>query len=101
MLMSALLLTGCATNSADLFDPDWAEVMTSTGSRDEVDPTRLPTFGPGADADPIALDGDGPIRMSVEQVVMRALSRNRDLRVARLTPEITGAFETIERGRFE
>lgn len=46
-------------------------------------------------------DGDGPLSVSVEQAVLLALSRNRELAVQQISPIIAGAFEQIERGRFD
>ncbi len=39
--------------------------------------------------------------LSVEQAVLLALRHNRDLHVRQITPVIRGAFEQIERGRYD
>lgn len=41
------------------------------------------------------------LELSIEDAVLRALSGNRELRVQRLEPVITGAFEAIARSRFD
>lgn len=44
---------------------------------------------------------DAPIELSVEEAALLALQNNRDLRVQRFNPVITGTFEDIERGIFD
>lgn len=41
------------------------------------------------------------LELSVEEAVLMALQRNRDLKVRRFEPEIAATFEDIERGRFD
>lgn len=54
------------------------------------------------DADPpFDPPAEGPVDLSVEQAIMLVLKNNRDLTVRRITPLINGAFERIERGRFD
>lgn len=50
---------------------------------------------------PEALIHEGVLELSVEQAVMLALAHNRELVVAQWQPVINGAFEQIERGRFD
>ena len=40
-------------------------------------------------------------RLAVEEAVLMVIENNRDLRVQRLTPQITATFEQIERGVFD
>lgn len=44
---------------------------------------------------------DQKVVLTVEEVVLSALQNNRDLRVERLTPQITATFEDIERGVYD
>jgi len=79
---------------------------------DKVEYEQLPV-GPDLKVEPVELqieDGlsplsavlaDQPIKLSVEQAVMMALTNNRDLQVERHGPVITGTFELIERGDFD
>ena len=43
----------------------------------------------------------GPLRLSREEAVLMALRNNRSLAIQQLTPEVRGAFETIERARYD
>jgi len=42
-----------------------------------------------------------PLELSIEEVVVRVLQNNRELRVQRLNPVIAGTIEQIERGAFD
>lgn len=53
-----------------------------------------------SDALPVA-DPQGSLRLSLEEAVLYALRYNRDLTVQQLAPQITGAFEAIERSAFD
>jgi outer membrane protein TolC len=68
-----------------------------------IDPIRAPSpwLREPAAAEPVAVSEEGPLELSVEKTVMLALAGNRDLRVRNLDPLIAGAFELIERGRFD
>jgi outer membrane protein len=44
---------------------------------------------------------EGGYRLAVEEAVLMVIENNRDLRVQRLTPQITATFEQIERGVFD
>lgn len=44
---------------------------------------------------------DGKVELTVEQAVFSAITHNREIAVSRHQPVITGAFEMIERGRFD
>ncbi|HEX5513152.1 MAG TPA: TolC family protein [Gammaproteobacteria bacterium] len=46
-------------------------------------------------------ESQGPLRLSLEEAVLYALRYNRGLTVQQLTPQITGAFEAIERAAFD
>lgn len=100
-------LSGCARSAIDAFEPDWGRALDA--ERDRFRPVPTPVFElggqpvdavgawPNADAQPQT----GPLELSLERTVMLALARNPDLRVAELTPAITGAFELVERGVFD
>jgi len=47
------------------------------------------------------MKNNGPMAVSIEQAVLLALSHNRDLVVKQFEPVIAGAFEWIERGRYD
>lgn len=48
-----------------------------------------------------AANPQGPLSLSLEEAVLYALRYNRDLTVQQLVPQITGAFEAIERSAFD
>jgi outer membrane protein len=53
--------------------------------------------------DPVPL-ADNPaqdLALSIEQAVMQALAHNQDLKIRQLGPVIAGAFEQMEKGRFD
>jgi outer membrane protein len=54
-----------------------------------------------AQANPAIAPSDGPLELSIEEVVVRVLQNNRELKVQRLTPVIAGTIEQIERGAFD
>lgn len=97
----ALAAGACSTNSADWFEPDWNEILADSGSRDTIADDAIPRPAFTDSPAPVDLAGGGPHELSVEQAVVLALSRNRDLAVAQYTPVIVGAFEQIERGVFD
>jgi outer membrane protein len=99
-VLALLGMVGCASNSADWFHPDW-DSEYRRADEPQVDPESI--IEAEFEAPPTLPDVDieGPIELSVEQAVFLALQRNRELRVAQLTPVITGAFEQVERGAFD
>ena len=101
LLAGVTLSAGCVRDASDLFEPDWRRVLDERGELDGIAPEAVPRAVAIEPPLPPDLSGDGPIALSVEQAVMATLRRNRDLDVAQLTPVITGAFEDIERGRFD
>lgn len=44
---------------------------------------------------------EAPWQLSIEEAILYALQRNRDLQAQRLDPVIAGAFEKIERGTYD
>ena len=50
---------------------------------------------------PVGVVSNGVARLSLEQAVMLALRKNRELQVRQFGPVIAGAFEQIERGAFD
>ncbi len=46
-------------------------------------------------------EAEGPLRLSLEEAVLTALRYNRSLTAQQLVPQITGAFEAIERSAFD
>lgn len=54
-----------------------------------------------AEEPPLALPGEGPFALSVEQASMLVLRNNRDLQVRQFNPVIAGTFEQIERGAYD
>ena len=92
---------GCVdVGASHWFEPDWRRVIDDEAARERavegvprpeaIDPPALPS-----------LDAPGPVELSVEQAVFLTLRGNRELSVAELAPVITGAFEQVERGRFD
>ena len=101
LVASLLVLSGCAQSAIDAFEPNWARELDEERERFRPMPTpAISSRGEPIEA-PIPMTEDGPIELSLERTVMLALSRNPDLRVAELTPAITGAFELVERGVFD
>lgn len=98
LLIGSLIIGGCATPDrwhADLRQPLHRE-MPSAELRESAD-------GPyGRDRAPARLSYRGEtLELSVEDAVFLALQRNRDLRIQRLNPVISGAFAMIERGAYD
>jgi outer membrane protein len=96
----AATLGACSSGPTDWFRPDWASVDADERARRTVI-EDLPEPVVDAPPPPPDLSGEVPVELNVEQAVFLALARNRDLSVAQLTPVISGAFERIERGRFD
>lgn len=109
-LLSAALvsLSACNGLATGPFDADWAKALEREHQQlvdKSVPPEPLDSAGtPIAElAHPIldAADPNQPVELSLEQVVVLALGRNRELAVAQLNPIIIGTFELTERGRFD
>lgn len=47
------------------------------------------------------LKDSSPLHLSVEEAVVMAMERNRDLRIQRLQPVVAGTFEALELARFD
>lgn len=99
---------GCARTAIDVFEPDWGEALDEERRRFRPQPT--PAFavegedvgaGAGAPTAGATVEEAGPLELSLERMVMLALARNPDLRVAELEPVIAWAFELVERGVFD
>lgn len=95
------ILYGCAEpERAELFSVNWErEMEEAEAAAIELPPAPTPVFGDQTPA--FELPDDGPIAVSIEDVTVMALQRNRDLAVQQLTPVIVGTFERIERGVFD
>lgn len=93
--LAALLLAGCATSArlsacpAGFTEPGTAEIGSIEPNATEPSAAAAPT------------DGVDTVTLSVEEALMLALENNEDLRVRRYEPQVTGAFEHIERGVFD
>ncbi len=96
-----LALAGCTGSTLDLYAPDWQPIAVERGDRDPIQQSSIPTPTAGQPVEELDINADGILSLSLEQTVLTALSRNRDLQVAQLTPVETGAFELIERGAFD
>ncbi len=96
------MVVGCAKHVEqwDAFDVDWDKHLKSA---DERRAKNTDAFAPAVNNPPDlpALDGDGPIALSLEQATLLAMRNNRDLAVQQLNPVIAGTFEQIERGVFD
>jgi len=101
LLLVVLGLAGCASDTAEFPAPDWDRIVLARGDRGEIPVAEIPAPIPARPIDLPSLDTDQPIELSLEQTVMIALSRNRDLQIAQLEPVAAGAFELIERGAFD
>ena len=56
---------------------------------------------PGPVPMPVKKAADDPVVLSLEQAVMMALENNQDLKIRQLGPIIAGAFEQMEKGRYD
>lgn len=116
-----LFLNGCAgtDHCSDGFQRHWNDVKDSgadvgqwtavtDGIVTDIPREIVPSIGmkdvasPGTDIRPDAvLPASGPLRLSIEQAVLLALQRNRDLSVRQLNPVIAGTYAQIERGVYD
>lgn len=103
MTCAAVLLfaTGCATNSADWFEPDWDRVLVQRGELGQMPEAGIPAAALNEPQDLPDFSAPGPHELFIEQSVFASLRQNRDLSVAQYVPVITQAFEQIERGVFD
>lgn len=96
--LTLLALAGCAA-------PDrWERFDAATLALEYEHAAEPPLPGEApvpAAPEPPAVDAEGRLALSIEQAAILTLQNNRGLRVQRLTPEIVGAFEDIERGVFD
>jgi len=98
-----LLAAGCRSpEDSPWFAADWERELAAA----QDNPVPLPdgpTVRPTDDADWLdaKLAGDGMVSLSVEEAVVLAMRRNRDLTVETFSPVIAGTFERIERGVFD
>lgn len=98
-----LLAAGCTSpEDSPWFTPDWERELDAA----QDPPAALPD-GPrvrpsnGEDWLDVKLADAGPLSLSVEDAVVLAMRRNRDLTVQTFSPVIAGTFERIERGVFD
>lgn len=94
-----LLLGGCWTGRGWIDDPgNFRPALPAASDTEDFSDAAPYTLKPGPEGGHglEALEG-----LTVEEAVVMALEHNRDLRVARLQPVVEGAFETIERSRFD
>jgi len=100
ILAAILVISGCAS-------PDhWYEPETLY--RDHPLPEDIPPVDkallPAPEwqgQPPLPMVDDGSLALSLEQAVLLALRRNRELQVQEYGPVITGTFEQIERGVYD
>jgi outer membrane protein len=93
-----ILLSACI-GAERHFEPDGEKETAKEGPAVEVPERYRPSLrNPSPFDEPT---GTGPIELSIEQGVMLALTRNRDLRTRVLNPVLDGTFEQIERGVFD
>ncbi|MBI4563969.1 MAG: TolC family protein [Planctomycetes bacterium] len=81
-----------------MFDLDWPQRLEDMEAADV--PLRFVPRQQDPPAHP-APDGVAALQLSIEQAVLLALLRNRDLAVEQLNPMIVGALEGVERGAFD
>lgn len=99
LLMAAFMTEGCAQPDRLAVFEDYPQIEQSG----EIGLLQVPDeLQPGFSAEPaVEMPADGILQLSVEQAVVLVLRHNRDLRVRQYNPIITGAFEQIERGRYD
>ncbi|MDQ8202335.1 TolC family protein [Pelagicoccus sp. SDUM812003] len=92
----AFLLSGCSSSRS-----------LQTASETDFQPSSIQpnasdlSVSPYVSWDPPPFETiDGTLPLSIEAAVFTALGRNRELRIQSLEPVIAGAFEQIERSRF-
>lgn len=100
LVLIGLGVAGCAADRWSAFDVDWQDKLEQEAKRSSDLPRR---FDPDPVVAPIqpTTDDAGRLVLSIEQATLLALRHNRDLAVERQSPVIVGAFELIERGRFD
>jgi outer membrane protein TolC len=99
-VLLAGLLVSCAPDRWAVLQPDWEE-PDPAGARSAVEvPGELVPEQDNAPAFELPA-GEAPVELSIEQATMLAIGHNRDLAVRQLGPVVAGAFEQIERGRFD
>jgi outer membrane protein TolC len=100
LLLLVMPLCGCVR--PDRW-PVFEEAPGVADAKTAADPIRVPSpwLTEPPTEEPLFVPEEGPLEVSVEKTVMLALANNRDLQVRNLDPLITGAFELIERGRFD
>jgi len=99
-ILLALLAGACAPDQWRAMQPSW-EKPDPGGARDAAEvPADLKASVDQAPLFTMPPEGE-PLKLSLEQVTMLALQNNSDLSVLQLGPVIAGAFEKIERGRFD
>ena len=79
-------------------------VQKETERWNRVIDTHLPVItveSPAPEPGQDILTQSGPLKLSVEQAVMSALSNNRDLHIQILAPVKAGTFDLIERAAFD
>ncbi len=93
-------ILGCAT-------PDtWHDIEAkyedaeSRSDFEPVDSNRVPRAVWSGD-EPLPGIKDGSVSLSLEQAVMTALQRNRELAAEQFRPVTAGTFELLERGRYD
>lgn len=95
-LLASFLLTGCVANDQK---PDWKPALKDPQAINANDRDRSVRPYVAWEPQPLARQGE-TIQLSLEDAVMTALQRNRELRVQALEPVKAGAFEQIARSAF-
>ncbi len=105
VIVGVLVLTGCSSpEDSPWFTPDWDRELAAAQNNPVAlpdGPTVTPIEGNNGDGLDQKWIGDGPVSLSVEEAVVLAMRRNRDLAVQTYAPVIAGTFERIEGGVFD
>lgn len=98
-----LFQTACTMpESAEVWQPDWDAVLQREAERDASQDISTPEIRSKGDpaTDDLMVENN-TIALTVEQAVLTAVRRNRELAVSSYTPVIAGTFELLEQGAFD
>ncbi|MEX2545830.1 MAG: TolC family protein [Phycisphaeraceae bacterium] len=96
------LVAACAPDALYQYDREAYAQAVDRAERAEDEPVESPTPIEPEPPLHVALPAAGePLALSLEQAVMLALSRNRELAVQQYQPLIAGEFEALERALYD
>ncbi len=98
----ALLIAGCThPERSPLYNVDWDRELAEARRHEPELPAAPTPISDTPPPNPPSLPEQGPVDLTIEQALVLALRRNRELSVQQLNPVIAGTFEKLERGVFD